>query len=39
MNVKMWLIILILAAVILVAVGKVINPKEQREKYNKKKSK
>lgn len=39
MNVKIWFIILILAAVILVAVGKVINPKEQRDKYNKKKIK
>lgn len=37
MNVKLWCTILIVAAVILIGVGKIINPKEQREKYKKKK--
>ena len=39
MNIKLWLIILVIAMVILIGVGKMINPKEQREKYNKKKIK
>ncbi len=39
MNVKLWIVILILAAVILIAVGKIINPKEEREKYKKNKIK
>ncbi len=38
MNIKLWIVILILAAVILIAVGKIINPKEEREKYKKNKN-